>query len=251
MNGFHAFSTSHWVMLAIFVAGIWPVVHLGRRFRDDPHSPAAMHVSRAFALAIPCFTIPLQVVDFLPGQFSFRTTLPLHLCDFAWLVATLALWTHHRFFVALTYYWGLVLTTQALITPSLEATFPSPKFIAFWGSHTLVVWAAIFLVFGLGLVPHWRDYATTLATTATWAVTVYAFNLVADTNYGYLNEKPASASLLDFLGPWPLYVVLEIAIIATVWALMTWAWSRNRRVRRTGRAASPTPPASAPSGSSR
>ena len=84
-----------------------------------------------------------------------------------------------------------------------------------------------------------------------WAVTVYAFNLVADTNYGYLNEKPASASLLDFLGPWPLYVVLEIAIIATVWALMTWAWSRNRRVRRTGRAASPTPPASAPSGSSR
>ena len=144
----------------------------------------------------------------------------------------------------------MVLTTQALITPSLSANFPSPKFIAFWGSHILIVWAAIFLVFGLGLVPRWRDYVTTVAPTAVWAISVYLFNVAAGTNYGYLNEKPASASLLDFLGPWPTYVVAEIAIVATVWALMTWAWARNRRVR-TGRAASPTPPASAPSGSSR
>ncbi|WP_217702515.1 TIGR02206 family membrane protein [Nocardioides guangzhouensis] len=247
MNSFHAFSTSHFVMLALFVAGIWPVVRLGRRYHDDPHSPAARRVSRIFAIAIPCFTIPLQLVDLLPGQYSFRSSLPLQLCDLAWIVATLALWTHHRYVVALTYYWGLVLTTQALITPSLTTGFPSPKFIAFWGSHILIVWAAIFLVFGLGLAPRWRDYATTVATTAAWAVTVYVFNVAASTNYGYLNAKPASASLLDFLGPWPTYVVAEIAIIATVWALMTWPWERVRRAR----AASPTPPASAPSGSSR
>src|SRR5215510_7400181 len=116
MNSFHAFSTTHWVVLALFVAGIWPVVRLGRRYHDDPHSPAARRVSRIFAVAIPCFTIPLQLVDFLPGQYSFRTSLPLQLCDFAWLVATLALWTHHRYVTALTYYWGLVLTPQALIT---------------------------------------------------------------------------------------------------------------------------------------
>ena len=210
-----------------------------------------MRVSRVFAVLIPCFTIPLQVVDFLPGQFSFGSTLPLQLCDFAWIAATVALWTHHRFSVALTYFWGLVLTTQALITPWLTADFPSPKFLGFWGMHFLIVWAAIYLVWGLGLSPRWRDYATTVATTAGWAVSVYAFNVVAGTNYGFLN-----AEALVRLGarlPRPVADVRRRG-------------GRHRRgrlgpddvalgegrVRVTrGRAGVPTPRASAPSGSSR
>ena len=55
------------------------------------------------------------------------------------------------------------------------------------------------------------------------------FNVIADTNYGYLNRLPKSSSLLDYLGPWPLYVVLEIAIVAVVWALLTWPWVRERQ----------------------
>ena len=70
---FTRFGTSHWVMLAIFVAGIWPVVRLGRSHRGTDR---ALRFSRAFALAIPLFTVPMQVVDFLPSQFSFNTTLP-------------------------------------------------------------------------------------------------------------------------------------------------------------------------------
>ena len=76
---------------------------------------------------------------------------------------------------------------------------------------------------------------------------VYLFNVVAGTNYGFLNEKPSTGSLLDYLGPWPTYVVAEVAIVAVVWALMTWPWVLVTR----DRAGVPTPPASAPSGSSR
>lgn len=248
MDTFETFGTTHLVMLALFVAGIWPVVALGRRHRHDP--AAVRRVSRTFAVLIPCFTVPMQVVDFLPGQFSFGSTLPLQLCDFAWIAATVALWTRDRFFVALTYFWGLVLTTQALITPWLTADFPSPKFLGFWGMHYLIVWAAIYLVWGLGLSPRWRDYATSVATTAGWAVSVYAFNVVAATNYGFLNAKPSSGSVLDYLGPWPTYVVAEVAVVATVWALMTWPWVGRPRTTR-DRAGARTPRASAPSGSSR
>ena len=227
MDEFTTFGTTHWVMLALFVAGIWPVVHIGRSHRGTPE---AIRFSRAFALAIPLFTIPMQVVDFLPGNYSFHTTLPLQLCDLAWVAAVVALWTQHRFAVALTYFWGLVLTTQALITPWLVADFPSAKFLGFWGMHYLIVWAAIYLVWGLGLRPAWRDYATTIATTATWAVSVYVFNVTAGTNYGFLNEKPSTASILDYFGPWPWYVAVEILVLAVVWALMTWPWVRRRGV---------------------
>ncbi len=41
------------------------------------------------------------------------------------------------------------------------------------------------------------------------------FNALTDTNYGYLNRKPSVSSPLDLLGPWPGYVVVEIAVIAT------------------------------------
>lgn len=221
MSAFETFGPSHLVMLAIFVAGIWPVVRLGRVRRDTttPHRSG-----RVFAIAIPAVAIPMQVIDFLPGRFDFATTLPLQLCDFAWVAATVALWTQHRFFVALTYFWGLVLTTQALVTPWLTADFPDPKFIGYWTMHLLIVWAAIYLCWGLGLTPRWRDYATTLGTTAAWAAAVYVFDVTTGTNYGFLVHKPSSASLLDHLGPWPAYVLAEVAIIAVVWALMTWPW---------------------------
>ncbi len=224
-TAFETFGTSHLVMLAVFVLGIWPVVALGRRHRGR-HS--AVRVSRIYALLIPCFTIPLQVIDFLPGNYDLQTTLPLQLCDFAWIAAVVALWTHRPTPVALTYFWGLALTTQALITPALNRDFPDPKFIAYWGMHLLIVWAAVFLTWGLGLHPTWRDYWRTVAITAAWAVAVFCLNVVVGTNYGFLNRKPAT-SILDVMGPWPLYVVVEIALVAGVWALMTWPWVRATR----------------------
>jgi uncharacterized membrane protein YwaF len=34
---------------------------------------------------------------------------------------------------------------------------------------------------------------------------------------------------LDVLGPWPVYLFVEITLVAIVWALMTWPWERIRR----------------------
>lgn len=222
---FTTFGTSHGVMLGLAVLGIPLAVLLGRAVRGTPREVV---VSRAFALAIPCLTVPLQVVDFLPGNYSLHTTWPLQLCDLAWVAAVAALWTRHRFPVALTYFWGLVLTTQALVTPDLASPFPDPKFLAFWAMHFLIVWAAVYLVWGLGLSPGWRDYAATVATTAVWLVTVFAVNAALGTNYGFVNRKPPRGSVLDLLGPWPTYVLVEVLVIAAVWALMTWPWVRRR-----------------------
>lgn len=217
------YGTAHLVALTLFVLGIWPVVALGRRQRE---TSGVSRASRGFAVLIVAFALPTQVADILT-RFEIGVSLPLHLSDLAWMAAAAALWTHHRYPVALTYFWGLVLTTQAIVTPSLGEDFPELRFFAFWGLHLSVVWAAIFLVWGCGLTPRWRDYGTTLATTLVWAVVAYSFNEVAGTNYGYLQRKPSSGSILDYLGPWPVYVLAEIAIVAVLWALMTWPWVRR------------------------
>ncbi len=225
---FEAFGTSHVLMLALFVAVIPLVVVLGRRVRD---TAAEERSRRAFAIGIVATAVPLQVLQLLPGDWDFDTSLPLQLCDLAWMVAVYGLWTRTRWACALTYYWGLTLTTQAMLTPALVQDFPHPRYLGFWVMHLLVVWAAIYLTAGLGVRPGWRLYGFTVGVTAVWVAVVMTFNTALDTNYGYLNAKPGTGSALDLLGPWPWYVVTEVVVIAVVWALITLPWAARRQRR--------------------
>lgn len=222
---FETLGPSHLTVLAICVAGIPVVWLIGRRLRG---TDAEQGFSRGFAVAIVAVTIPLQILQLLPADWNPRTSLPFQLCDFAWMFAVYALWTRSTLACTVTYLWGITLTTQAMITPDLASDFPEPRFLMFWTMHLLIVWAAVYVVPGLRILPTWSTYWRTVAITAVWAVSVFVYNVIADTNYGYLNAKPESASILDLLGPWPLYVVFEIAIIATVWAVLTWPFTRAR-----------------------
>jgi hypothetical integral membrane protein (TIGR02206 family) len=224
--GFTAFGPAHVVALVVMVAVIPVVVAVGRRRRtSDPDD----RLGTAFAVVLLLVTIPLQVVYFTPGYWDLDTTLPIQLCDLASLVSAYALWTHRWWAAGLIYYWGLTLTIQAILTPSLTSAPGNPVFWLYWGMHLGTVWAAVYLTWGRGLRPDWRSYRVAVTVTTCWAAAVYCFNLVADTNYGFLNRKPSTASILDLLGPWPWYVAAEVVIVWSVWALMTWPWVRALR----------------------
>lgn len=222
---FTPYGTTHQLAVVLLVAGAVVLVVLGRRLRErDPGD----RLGKGLAVVLLLVTLPLQVVYFTPGYWNLSTSLPLQLCDLGLAAAAYALWTHRRWAAGLTYYRGLTLTTQAVATPDLAATFPSPVFLLFWMMHIGTVWAAVYLTWGRGVVPSWRTYRTAVLVTAGWVVVILAFNAVAGTNYGYLNAKPSAGSVLDLLGPWPWYVVAEAAIVAAVWALATWPWERRR-----------------------
>lgn len=218
---FTPYDASHLGALAVLVGCAVLLVALGPLLRDrDPGD----RLGKALAIVIVAATLPLQILYFTPEHWSLQRTLPIQLCDVASVVAAYALWTHRRWAVALTYYWGLTLTTQAIITPDLSTPFPQPLFFLYWTMHALSVLAAVHLTWARRVRPDWHSYRIAMLGTITWLACVIAVNLVADTNYGYLNEKPGSASILDLLGPWPWYVLAEGAIVACGWALITWPW---------------------------
>jgi hypothetical integral membrane protein (TIGR02206 family) len=223
---FTPYGLSHLVVVVVLVGGSVALVALGRISRG---SPRAERNGRILAVAILALLVPLQATSVARSDAVVEQGLPLQLCDLAGLMAAYALWTRRPWAAAVMYYWGLSLTTQAVLTPDLSAGFPDLVFLQFWGLHLLIVWTAAFLTWGLGIVPDWRGYRVTVAVSLGWMTTVIAINAVFDSNYGYLNEKPGAASALDLLGPWPWYVVAEIAIALVVWALMTWPWTRKGR----------------------
>jgi uncharacterized membrane protein YwaF len=60
---------------------------------------------------------------------------------------------------------------------------------------------------------------------------VLCLNAALGSNYGYVNGKPSEATVLDVLGPWPLYVVVEMAVVLVGWALITLPWTGVPRRR--------------------
>jgi hypothetical integral membrane protein (TIGR02206 family) len=236
---FQAFSGQHWLLLAVFAVGVVLVPAWGRSHcATDREQPARQGCAVVLGLAMVTMQVYYAVE---PGHFDLGTSLPLELCDVAEYAAVVALWTSSPRATAFTYYVALTLSVQAIVTPSLGQTFPSPRFFGYWTLHFLVVWAAAYLTWGLGFRPTWRLYRFTCLATLMWAGAAYAVNAALDTDFGYLNRKPSSASLLDLLGPWPWYVLASTAIVLTGWALLlTLPWtliSRSRGSEAVGPAA--------------
>jgi hypothetical integral membrane protein (TIGR02206 family) len=222
---FVAFGLSHGVAVVVLAAVAAALVVLGRRYRG---TPTERRLDRVFALVFAAFLVLAEAYWVWPGPFGIGYSLPLQLCDLAAMAAVWALWSHSSTAFALAYFWGLTLTAQAFVSPSLDGPdFPALEFLSFFGLHSLVVWAAIYLTWGVGLRPDWRSYRVTMLVTITWAVLMFAFNQLAGTNYGFLNAKPQASSLLDVLGPWPWYLISELVLIAAVWALITYPWVRR------------------------
>jgi hypothetical integral membrane protein (TIGR02206 family) len=224
---FTPYGLTHWVVLAITVVGAVLLAQVGRRYRD---TPAAETFTRIFAVVQLTVTLGFMIVWLAPPFFDVKQSLPLHLSDILRLASAYALWSRRPWAFALTYYWGLTFNPQAMLTPDLRPDIaPALEFASYWLQHVLVMWAAVYLTWGLGLHPNWRSYRLALAVTVGWATIVFASNRVLGTNYGYLNGKPSSASLLDLMGQWPWYLLLVLALLSAFWALITWPWTSRTR----------------------
>jgi hypothetical integral membrane protein (TIGR02206 family) len=225
VDRFEPYGPSHWALIALIVVGSAVLVVLGRRL----DSAGTTRWCRVFALVVLGFNLPLLAYRLTPGQWEIANSLPLHLCDLAWAVAAWALWTRGRAPHALLYFWGLTLTPQAMITPALDSPdFPHLEFIEFWGQHLLVIWSAAFLTWGVGLRPDWRGYRLAVTVTVLWGLAMLAFNARFGTNYGFVSSKPDNPSLLDLMGGWPWYLVVELLVGMAAWALLTWPWTRRQ-----------------------
>jgi hypothetical integral membrane protein (TIGR02206 family) len=147
--------------------------------------------------------------------------LPLHLCSlFVFLSAIMLLTRSYRIY-EFAYFLGIGGALQALLTPDAGIYgFPHYRFFQTMLSHGLIVSASLFMTLAEGFRPTWRSFLKVVVWGNVYMAAVFGLNFLLGSNYMYLAHKPETASALDFLGPWPLYLLWLELIALVVFSLM-------------------------------
>lgn len=224
------FGPEHLTALAGIVVGAVVLVVMARRKRG---TRTELRITRATGWVLLVVAVGWTVWGMLPSHWDVGQSLPFHFSDVLRIVTAIALITRAGWAIAITYYWGLTLNLQSVVTPDLNyMQNPELEFTVYWILHALAQWAPIVLVWGLGYRPTWRGFGVAYVSALAWAVLAAAVNCATGANYGYLAQAPAGFSVLDLLGGWPWYIGVEIAVVAVVWMLMTLPWSEPERLTR-------------------
>jgi hypothetical integral membrane protein (TIGR02206 family) len=187
----------------------------------------AVPAGRALAVVILGGYCCEQLTYALRGEWTVEVNLPLHLTDAVTLVSVAALWRpDSALLVELVYFWALSASLQAVLTPDLGESFPDVLYFTYFVTHSGAVAAACLLVFGArrALLPGavWRVYGLTAA----FAGLAALGTLVTGGNYMFLRHKPAHGSLLDLMGPWPVYIAVAAALALVMFLALAALWRR-------------------------
>jgi hypothetical integral membrane protein (TIGR02206 family) len=215
---FLVFGTSHITVLFLSAVLGCALVLWARR----GCSPWAARLT-CWALGLTTFLgeTAFALFPILEGTWSPTWALPIQLCDVVAFLALPALVTRNQFLVEVLYYWAFTGTLLASLTPEMRYDFPHIEFFCFFASHTLVVVAAAFLVFGLGQRPRKGSFLRVFLAVNVYGVLIVMLNAYLGSNYLFLNQKPQVASPYDYLGPWPFYVVAVDVILLTLMAVLS------------------------------
>lgn len=214
---FHAFGPSHLIVILLTIVLPFALAFAVRRTKSRA-------LERSICLTISALLL-LNYVAYLMvarrfGVTAWQKCLPMQLCDWAMFVIVVALWSGHKRWLEIAYFWGIGGTLQALLTPNLRYDFPDLRFISFFVAHSGIIIGIVFLMSIYRFRPTPRSILRTFAWTEFYFVIAFSIDLLTGENYGFLLHKPEAASLLDFLSDSrPLYLV-EFHLLAWVFFLV-------------------------------
>lgn len=198
-------SVSHWG--AVIVTSLVTLGIIGGALRQS--LDVRQKVCRGLAVVVGLiYAADSSFILFTQHHGSWEQNLPFHYCSMMLLVATVALWTRHRTACWVLYFGALTACLQGLITPALEADFPTLRYFLFFCVHGILMPAALAVPLLLGLRARLRDVVISLLLMDVYLLCIHPLNLLLGTNYGFTRESPVPGCLLDYAGPAPWYYLL-------------------------------------------
>jgi hypothetical integral membrane protein (TIGR02206 family) len=151
------------------------------------------------------------------GHWNVQIMLPLHLCSvLIWLAGFMLIFKNYRIY-EFAYFLGIGGALQALLTPDAGIYgFPHYRIFQTLISHGMLITSAVYMTTVEGFRPTWKSILRVAVVANVYMVIIYFVNIALGSNYMMINGKPATASLLDLLPPWPTYIIfLELIGLLT------------------------------------
>jgi hypothetical integral membrane protein (TIGR02206 family) len=215
---FHPFTAPHFLAVGLVLIITAAAVRWGRR--QSPERAAAGGRVIAWTL-LGWYAIESVVrVGFLGVPFA--DLMPFEMCNALFFIGPIAYFTRDERAFEVVYFWTMVGTIHAMITPTPRGGFPDPNYFQYFIAHGLLIlsagYTALAMRRGTSRGAMWRAFLALQV----FAVVVGGIDFVSGHNYFYLHQKPPSPTLLDALGPWPWYLLAGEAVALAsflVWSL--------------------------------
>lgn len=197
---FELFSKLHLLYLLGY-SFIFILLYFGVATSHQPKK--SMKIISLVILAIKCGELFIRYK--IIGE-AWYSLLPFHLCNITLIFAIFGSIFRFQPLLQATFFWAIG-ALFAILTPEVRDTFPSFFNISFFSTHFYILFTAIVEYKVFKLRPNPGTWLGSLLTLNGIAVGVYFINSILGTNYLYISQKPTFNSPLNYLGPWPYYII--------------------------------------------
>lgn len=182
-----------------------------------------------------CYTLAgCLVVAYIGSMTMVGLGWPMHLCDWAAVATLFALLRRSPMAFELAYCWGIAGTAQALFTPALVVR-DDLRAVFFFTVHSVIPASVLWLIFECKMRPRMGAYFRVMVWSEVYLGCALVVNALTDLNYGFLSERPETASLLDyFSNTWWVYVLQINLTAAVLFGILLLPWRTWRRGRGVG-----------------
>ncbi len=222
------FDTPHLAALGLSLLAIVCVPLIGRCL--------SVTNRRRAVWALIVFAVAQEIVDYA-NRASFRELnliqdLPLHLCNYALVIAAIGMVTRNRFCFEFAYFTGTTAVMQALLTPNLDDLKNLTEYVVYFVHHALIIQFALWNVVVDGMLTSRGAVARTLLLIVAMMLPIGLVNWLADANYMYLCARPAVDNPLLF-GDWPWYIasVMLIGWVLMLIAVLPMLWLHRQKAK--------------------
>lgn len=155
------------------------------------------------------------------GVWTVEYNLPFHLCSAATIICAAMLYINSYRIYKTAYFWGLGGALQALLTPDLSGyNYPHYVFFKYFVLHGLIIISVLYMTFVHSYKINFKSVLNAFAVTNLFALIVVPIDMMTGGNYLFLCRKPEAFTLLDYLGPWPWYIVPMEAVVFIMFVIL-------------------------------
>ncbi|MDZ4749053.1 MAG: TIGR02206 family membrane protein [Saprospiraceae bacterium] len=215
-TGFESFSVEHLSTLLALGMITYVAISKGKSAEEPLKSDIGLIIA---GLAFSTLLIE-AIIKLAYGTYDFLVDLPLFMCDLVAMVLPFIIFSGNRKWIGILYFWALAGTMQALITPDVEAGFPSFHFFRYFIGHASIIIAVLYTVIVHRIRIGWHDFLNAIIYAQGYLVVIHIINQVLSSNYGYTMQKPPGPSILDLMGPWPWYILWGEFLIVFLYLLL-------------------------------